>query len=108
PIIVVAFFLRHAVSFPHHTQQPCPAEREWPTGPGEQATDGRKRLTDRRKLVTDRRKLVTDRRNVVGVTGFEPATSSSRTTRATKLRHTPEHSMRRDRAMSGHDPKTAT
>src|SRR5699024_2623385 len=51
PIIVVAFFLRHAVSFPHHTQQPCPAEREWPTGPGEQATDGRKRLTDRRKLV---------------------------------------------------------
>ena len=25
----------------------------------------------------------------VGVTGFEPATSSSRTTRATKLRHTP-------------------
>ena len=27
--------------------------------------------------------------NVVGVTGFEPATSSSRTKRATKLRHTP-------------------
>ena len=27
---------------------------------------------------------------LVGVTGFEPATSSSRTTRATKLRHTPE------------------
>lgn len=26
---------------------------------------------------------------VVGVTGFEPAASSSRTTRATKLRHTP-------------------
>jgi hypothetical protein len=26
---------------------------------------------------------------VVGVTGFEPATSSSRTKRATKLRHTP-------------------
>ena len=26
---------------------------------------------------------------LVGVTGFEPATSSSRTTRATKLRHTP-------------------
>jgi hypothetical protein len=26
---------------------------------------------------------------MVGVTGFEPATSSSRTTRATKLRHTP-------------------
>jgi hypothetical protein len=25
----------------------------------------------------------------VGVTGFEPATSSSRTKRATKLRHTP-------------------
>jgi len=25
----------------------------------------------------------------VGVTGFEPAASSSRTTRATKLRHTP-------------------
>jgi hypothetical protein len=27
--------------------------------------------------------------SLVGVTGFEPATSSSRTTRATKLRHTP-------------------
>ena len=27
--------------------------------------------------------------HLVGVTGFEPATSSSRTTRATKLRHTP-------------------
>ena len=27
---------------------------------------------------------------LVGVTGFEPATSSSRTTRATKLRHTPK------------------
>ena len=26
---------------------------------------------------------------MVGVTGFEPAASSSRTTRATKLRHTP-------------------
>ncbi len=26
---------------------------------------------------------------MVGVTGFEPATSSSRTKRATKLRHTP-------------------
>ncbi len=26
---------------------------------------------------------------LVGVTGFEPATSSSRTMRATKLRHTP-------------------
>ena len=29
------------------------------------------------------------RRSTVGVTGFEPATSSSRTKRATKLRHTP-------------------
>ena len=29
--------------------------------------------------------------NVVGVTGFEPAASSSRTKRATKLRHTPWH-----------------
>ena len=27
---------------------------------------------------------------MVGVTGFEPATSSSRTKRATKLRHTPK------------------
>ena len=27
---------------------------------------------------------------LVGVTGFEPATSSSRTKRATKLRHTPK------------------
>jgi hypothetical protein len=26
---------------------------------------------------------------VVGLTGFEPATSSSRTKRATKLRHSP-------------------
>ncbi len=32
---------------------------------------------------------VEHRRQVVGVTGFEPAASSSRTTRATKLRHTP-------------------
>ncbi len=30
------------------------------------------------------------RRRLVGVTGFEPATSASRTQRATKLRHTPE------------------
>jgi hypothetical protein len=29
------------------------------------------------------------RHSTVGVTGFEPATSSSRTKRATKLRHTP-------------------
>jgi hypothetical protein len=29
------------------------------------------------------------RQDMVGVTGFEPAASSSRTTRATKLRHTP-------------------
>jgi site-specific DNA recombinase len=28
-------------------------------------------------------------KKLVGVTGFEPAASSSRTTRATKLRHTP-------------------
>jgi hypothetical protein len=28
---------------------------------------------------------------LVGVTGFEPAASSSRTKRATKLRHTPWH-----------------
>ncbi len=32
---------------------------------------------------------------LVGVTGFEPATSSSRTKRATKLRHTPWHEPRR-------------
>jgi site-specific DNA recombinase len=32
---------------------------------------------------------VSSKANVVGVTGFEPATSSSRTKRATKLRHTP-------------------
>ena len=30
--------------------------------------------------------------SLVGVTGFEPATSSSRTKRATKLRHTPRNS----------------
>ncbi len=29
---------------------------------------------------------------MVGVTGFEPATSSSRTMRATKLRYTPKSS----------------
>ena len=28
---------------------------------------------------------------MVGVTGFEPATSPSRTVRATKLRHTPRY-----------------
>ena len=33
--------------------------------------------------------LALTRSNMVGVTGFEPATSSSRTKRATKLRHTP-------------------
>ena len=32
---------------------------------------------------------VFDQAFTVGVTGFEPATSSSRTKRATKLRHTP-------------------
>lgn len=30
-------------------------------------------------------------RLLVGVTGFEPTTSPSRTVRATKLRHTPTH-----------------
>ncbi len=30
---------------------------------------------------------------LVGITGFEPATSSSRTKRATKLRHIPVHWM---------------
>src|SRR5699024_12073880 len=30
---------------------------------------------------------------LVGITGFEPATSSSRTTRATNLRHIPESTM---------------
>jgi site-specific DNA recombinase len=33
--------------------------------------------------------LGSSKTNMVGVTGFEPATSSSRTKRATKLRHTP-------------------
>ena len=32
---------------------------------------------------------LSDATKVVGVTGFEPATSSSRTKRATKLRYTP-------------------
>lgn len=41
-----------------------------------------------------RRHLRSARILVVGVTGFEPATSSSRTTRATKLRHTPNPSLR--------------
>jgi hypothetical protein len=36
---------------------------------------------------------LTCRNAVVGVTGFEPATSSSRTKRATKLRHTPWHAL---------------
>lgn len=35
---------------------------------------------------------------LVGVTGFEPATSSSRTKRATKLRHTPSCICRRQHA----------
>ena len=30
------------------------------------------------------------KQNMVGVAGFEPTTSSSRTTRATKLRYTPK------------------
>jgi hypothetical protein len=34
-------------------------------------------------------KLALQGKTTVGVTGFEPATSSSRTKRATKLRHTP-------------------
>ena len=38
---------------------------------------------------------------LVGVTGFEPATSSSRTKRATKLRHTPRDCLHR----SGSDPR---
>jgi hypothetical protein len=33
--------------------------------------------------------MASDLYRSVGVTGFEPATSSSRTKRATKLRHTP-------------------
>ena len=33
--------------------------------------------------------MASDQHHSVGVTGFEPATSSSRTKRATKLRHTP-------------------
>jgi hypothetical protein len=33
---------------------------------------------------------------LVGVTGFEPATSASRTLRATKLRHTPSNIQRHD------------
>jgi hypothetical protein len=33
--------------------------------------------------------MASDLHHSVGVTGFEPATSSSRTKRATKLRHTP-------------------
>ena len=33
--------------------------------------------------------MASDLQYSVGVTGFEPATSSSRTKRATKLRHTP-------------------
>jgi hypothetical protein len=33
--------------------------------------------------------VLTCRSTLVGVTGFEPATSSSRTKHATKLRHTP-------------------
>ncbi len=34
-------------------------------------------------------------RNVVGLAGFEPTTSSSRTKRATKLRYSPLSSLRR-------------
>ena len=42
----------------------------------------------RERPQTPRRRSLTCT-NVVGVTGFEPAASSSRTKRATKLRHTP-------------------
>ena len=42
-----------------------------------------------RRLRSQNRNMYLTRRSTVGVTGFEPATSSSRTKRATKLRHTP-------------------
>ena len=44
---------------------------------------------DRRGHVTFTGDMASDLHHSVGVTGFEPATSSSRTKRATKLRHTP-------------------
>src|SRR5690554_1984790 len=48
--------------------------------------------------------------HLVGVTGFEPATSSSRTKRATKLRHTPlePHQDSRGRALSRNRTALAT
>ena len=41
------------------------------------------------KALIENLNMILTRRFAVGVTGFEPATSSSRTKRATKLRHTP-------------------
>ncbi len=62
---------------------------------GKQKKEGEPVLTDRLSL-DDRTVLSavfldggSSKTLMVGVTGFEPATSSSRTTRATKLRHTP-------------------
>jgi hypothetical protein len=41
------------------------------------------------KALVENLNVTLTRHFTVGVTGFEPATSSSRTKRATKLRHTP-------------------
>ena len=45
--------------------------------------------TYRMKPLVENLNVALTRHFTVGVTGFEPATSSSRTKRATKLRHTP-------------------
>src|SRR5690625_3145159 len=50
PIFVFAFFLRHAVSFPHHTQQPCRAEPEWTTAQG--ISGGRARISGGRARIS--------------------------------------------------------
>jgi hypothetical protein len=51
-------------------------------------------------LPLDPRVLSSSKTNVVGLTGFEPAASSSRTRRATKLRHSPIAASDRSRATS--------
>jgi hypothetical protein len=76
-------------------ESPCDSAEYWGTPMGTAATPlrgtsepapwGPKSHTSKRRETARRRSLSV----CVGVTGFEPAASSSRTTRATKLRHTP-------------------
>ncbi len=57
--------------------------------PTRSSTDSTPTEPTQNALSRDTVSTVSRLRTMVGVTGFEPATSSSRTKRATKLRHTP-------------------